>query len=152
MTTNETQSVRRRWIWWVIVALIILALVALAVSEAYRVYYGGRSVQNAVEFSAYLGLGQLALELQQPVAQEDQVEAAMTRGVTLGEIPNSHDVVGTYLDAAGRQLGAVGEGVPQGAEGLRVTIHAQVPTPLTRLLGLAGWPVERQAEFSLRPE
>ena len=152
MTTNETQSVRRRWIWWAIVAVIILTLVALAVSEAYRVYYGGRSVQNAVEFSAYLGLRQLSFELQQPVATEGQVEAAMIRGVTLGEIPNSHDVVGTYLDAAGNQLGAVGEGVPQGAQGLRVTINAHVPTLLTRLLGLAGWPVERQAEFSQWPQ
>lgn len=152
MTTNEAQSVRRRLIRWAILALIILALVAIVVSEACRVYYAGRSLQNAVEFSAYLGLRQLAFELQHPVAQEDQVEAAMTRGVTLGEIPNSHDVVGYYLDAAGSQLGAVGEGIPQGAQGLHVTISAHVPTLLTRLLGLEGWPVERHAEFSLRPE
>ena len=49
-------------------------------------------------------------------------------------------------------LEAVGEGIPEGAHVLQVISHTRVPALLTRLLGLEGWPVERQVEFYFRPE
>jgi hypothetical protein len=143
---------RRRWIWWVFLVVIILALVVLTPGQARAVYYGGRRAQNAADFAVLSGLRALGFEFQQPAPREEQVLADMMRATTLERDLESLDLVGCYLDAAGTRLGAVGEGIPEGAHGLQVISLTRVPTLLTRLLGLEGWPVERQAEFYFRPE
>ena len=143
---------RHRWIRWVILALVVIAAGALAAGEASHVYYGTRRAQDTAEFAMFCGLHALESELQQAGPSEDRILAGMAECAAYGDSPGAYDLLGFYLDAEGTSLSQVGAGIPEDVRGIGVVVHAHVPTPLTRFLGLKGWPVERQAEFSLTPE
>ena len=84
-------------------------------------------------------------------ASEDRIVKDMIEFATRNGLTESDDLVGYYLDADGARLGTVGSGIPPDACGIEAIVHVRAATPLTRFLGLKGWPITRQASFVARP-
>ena len=141
---------RSRWTKWAVVILAILVLVLVWV-EGSSIHYGGRTAQNAADAATLAGMWRLGKILDGTGSSEDDIVEDMLDFATRNGVAEGDTVVGYYLDAEGARLGLVGSGIPPDAGGIEAVVRVRAPSPLTRFLGLKGWPITRQADCCLGP-
>ncbi|NIV37237.1 MAG: hypothetical protein GWN58_49780 [Anaerolineae bacterium] len=138
---------RSRWTKWAILLLVVLVL-AFAWVEASHIYYAGRTAQNAADAATLAGMSELARMLPGMEGSEDKIVEAMLDFATRNGLAEGDTVAGYYLDAEGARLGLVGSGIPPDAGGIEGVVQVRATSPLTRFLGLKGWRITRQADYS----
>jgi hypothetical protein len=132
--------------------LVVGALLALAAHEFGSIHAAGRRVQDAAGIAALAGAQRLGWVLRQDSTGEEQIEFEMRRYAARNSLADGDALTGYYVDAEDKRLGLVGSGLARDLGGIEVIVTSRADTFLTKLLGLAGWPIQRSGVIRFEVE